>query len=106
MGVSAGALGTGMAAVLVGGFVMLAGVGMFLSGPLVTAHYHNSNGVLGIGGSQSASSSVNLLPVLGLVVVLVGAAILLAGLRGTMHTFERGKERDEGTRHHLTVERR
>ncbi|HEV8360999.1 MAG TPA: hypothetical protein VGR28_11145 [Candidatus Thermoplasmatota archaeon] len=108
MAVSAGALGTGMVAVIVGAFVIIAGVGMFMSGPLMSANYEqSSNGPLGLGGSSSsASSTLNLAPVLGLAVVLIGAVLLVVGLQGTMLTFERGKERDEGTRHHLTVEHR
>jgi hypothetical protein len=105
MGVSAGAAGMGMVAVVVGALLMLAGAGLFMSGPLVSASHQQDSGILGIGSSSSSSGSVNLLPVLGLVVVLIGAIVLVVGLKGTMHSFERGKERDEGTRHHLTVKK-
>lgn len=107
MGVSAGALGTGVIAMVVGALVMLAGVGMFLSGPVFSAEQtQSSQGPLGLGGSSSSTSAaVNIVPVLGLLLVLIGAIILVIGLKGSMHSFERGKERDEGTRHHLTVKR-
>lgn len=105
MGVSAGALGTGTIAAVVGVFAMIIGVGMFASGPLFTAETSSDSGFLGVGSSQSSSASLNLMPVLGLVVVLIGAVIFLVGLKGVMHSFERGKERDEGTRHHLTVKK-
>ena len=107
MGVSAGAAGVGMGAVIIGALLMLAGTGMFMSGPLFTAsHEQSTNGPLGLGGSSnSASATLNLVPVLGLVVVLIGAVVLVIGLKGAMHSFERGKERDEGTRHHLTVKK-
>lgn len=106
MGVSAGALGTGTVTAVVGVAVMLFGIGLFASGPLFTAEARQDSGFLGVGGSQSSSASLNLMPVLGLVLVLVGAVVLVVGLKGVMHSFERGKERDEGTRHHLTLERK
>lgn len=105
MAASAGAIGTGGIMAAIGAAVLLVGVGMFMSGPIVQAEHQQNSGFLGLGGSQSSSASFNALPVMGLVLVLVGAIVLLAGLKGVMAAFERGKERDEGTRHHLTVKR-
>ena len=106
MAASAGAVGVGGIAAVIGGMLLVAGIAMFASGPFFTAQQQNDSGIFGIGASQSASATVNLVPVLGVVLVLVGAVVLVVGLKGTMHAFDRGKERDEGTRHHLTVERK
>lgn len=106
MGVSAGALGTGAVISVIGAVVLLFGLGLFASGPLFTAEHSSESGFLGTSQRSSSSASLNLMPVLGLVLVVIGAVVLLAGLRGVMHSFERGKEREEGTRHHLTVERK
>ena len=106
MAFSAGALGTSTVAAAAGVVLMILGIPLFASGPLFSTSHEENSGLLGIGGSQSSSASVNLLPVLGIVFVLIGAAVLLVGLKGAMHTFERGRERDEGTRHHLTIERK
>ena len=107
MAASAGALGTGVVIAVLGAVVLLFGLGMFASGPLFTAEHQQQSSFLGLGGSSTSSSaSVNLMPVLGLVLVLIGAVVLLAGLKGVMNTFEKGKERDEGTKHTLITERR
>ncbi|MCA1812774.1 MAG: hypothetical protein LC624_02345 [Halobacteriales archaeon] len=106
MAASAGAVGIGGIMAVLGTVLLIAGIGMFMSGPLVTTSYQQNSGLFGIGGSQSASGSVNLVPILGLVLVVVGAVVLIVGLKGTMRAFEKGKERDEGTKQRIIHEQR
>lgn len=105
MGVSTGAALMGVVIAMVGFFVLMNGVVMFMDGPMVSGHTERNEGLLGIGGSSSSSGSFNPAPLLGLVLVPIGGVMLYAGLKGTMGAFERGQERAEGTRHHLTVKR-
>jgi hypothetical protein len=106
MAASAGAVGTGAVMAVVGAALLLFGLGL-AAAPLFTASGEQHSSFLNLFGSgQSGSASFDALPLIGIVLVVLGAGVLLAGLKGVMHSFEKGKERDEGTKHTLVTERR
>lgn len=94
MGVSGGAVGTGVVATGLGIALLVVGVVAFMSGPIFYAEHQENEGFLGMGGSSSSQAGVNPIPILGLVLVLVGAIVLVVGLKGTMSSFDRGKDRE------------
>lgn len=96
MTVSGGAVGTGTVATGLGIAMLVVGLVLAMSGPIFHAQHQENQGVLGVGGSSSSSASLNPVPLLGYLLVLVGGIVLVVGLSGMMKSFERGKDREAG----------
>jgi hypothetical protein len=100
-------VGTGAVIAIVGAVVLIFGIGLAAAPVFTATGEQHDSGPLGLfGGGQSGSASFNAMPIVGFVLIIVGAVMLLAGLKGAMQSFEKGKERDEGTKHTLITEKR
>lgn len=94
MAVSGGAVGTGVVATGLGIALLVVGIVAATSGPIFYAEHQESEGFLGMGGSSSSQAGLNPIPILGYLLLLVGAIVLVVGLKGMMQSFEKGKDRE------------
>lgn len=83
-----GSVVVALLAVVIGLFLGFAGVTFILASPELAGASEESRTFLGLFGDSSGSASVPAGPWMGLVMLLMGGALLLFGLRAMFVTFE------------------
>lgn len=90
---STGAASTGAVATVIGVALLMIGALLVFTGPIAQGEAQEQSGPLGLWSESSGSASFNAIPILGFIMAIVGALVLIVGLKGLMHSFERGKDR-------------